>query len=106
VHFALRGYLFIALAALLGIAGAWTDEPAFDGAWLWPAFLLLAGLSVEAWYLRGTQVAVRMKLEERLRLGRPSSGAFAFQVVAAPAAERGIPRRARQPGARSAAHRR
>ena len=44
MHFALRVYLFIALAALLGIAGAWTDEPAFDGAWMWPAFLLLAGL--------------------------------------------------------------
>jgi uncharacterized protein (DUF58 family) len=79
MHFALRGYLFIALAALLGIAGAWTDEPAFDGAWLWPAFLLLAGLSIEAWYLRGTRVVVRMKLAERLRLGRPGAGAFAFQ---------------------------
>ena len=79
MHFALRGYLFIALAALLGIAGAWTDEPAFDGAWMWPVFLLLAGLSIEAWYLRGTRVALRMELGERLRLGRPSPGAFAFQ---------------------------
>src|SRR5688572_9204907 len=79
MHFALRGYLFIALAALLGIAGAWTDEPAFDGAWMWPAFLLLAGLSIEAWYLRGTRVDLCMELGERLRLGRPGSGAFAFQ---------------------------
>ena len=27
----------------------------FAGAWLLPAFLLLAGLALEAWYLRGTQ---------------------------------------------------
>jgi uncharacterized protein (DUF58 family) len=79
MHFALRGYLFIALTALLGIAGAWTDEPAFDGSWMWPMFLLLAGLSIEAWYLHGTRVAVRMDLGERLKLGRASPGAFAFQ---------------------------
>jgi uncharacterized protein (DUF58 family) len=79
VHIALRGYLFIALAALLGIAGAWTDDPAFDGSWLWPAFLLLAGLSYEAWYLRGTRVSVRMEVPERLKLGRPVRGGFAFR---------------------------
>lgn len=79
MHFALRGYLFIVLTALLGIAGAWSDEPAFDGAWLWPAALLLAGLSIEAWYLRGTRVQVRMQYAEGLRLGRATAGAFAFQ---------------------------
>lgn len=79
MHFALRGYLFIVLTALLGIAGSWTDEAAFDGAWLWPASLLLAGLSLEAWYLRGTQLRVRMQVEARLKLGRPAAGAFAFQ---------------------------
>ena len=57
MHFALRGYLFIALTALLGMAGTWSDEPAFAGAWLLPAFLLLAGLAIEAWYLRGTRLA-------------------------------------------------
>ena len=55
MHFALRGYLFIALTALLGVAGTWSDVPAFAGAWLLPAFLLLAGLALEAWYLRGTR---------------------------------------------------
>jgi uncharacterized protein (DUF58 family) len=79
MHIALRGYLFIALTALLGIAGAWTDDPAFDGSWLWPAFLLLAGLSCEAWYLRGTRVSVRMDVPERLKLGRPVRGGFAFR---------------------------
>jgi uncharacterized protein (DUF58 family) len=79
MHLALRGYLFAALAALLGVAGAWTDESAFDGAWMWPVFLLLAGLSLEAWYLRGTQVTVRVDIGERLKLGRPSAGAFVFQ---------------------------
>ena len=67
------------MTALLGIAGSWTDEPAFDGAWLWPAFFMLAGLSLEAWYLRGTRVQVHMRMEERLKLGRPAAGAFAFQ---------------------------
>ena len=56
MHFALRGYLFIALTALLGVAGTWSDVPGFAGAWLLPAFLLLAGLTIEAWYLHGTQV--------------------------------------------------
>jgi uncharacterized protein (DUF58 family) len=78
MHFALRGYLFIALTALLGIAGTWSDVPAFAGAWLLPAFLLLAGLAIEAWYARGTHVTLRMHLEESLKLGRQAAGAFAF----------------------------
>ncbi len=78
MHFALRGYLFIALTALLAIAGTWSDEPAFEGAWLLPAFLLLAGLAVEAWYARGTHVGLRVWIESRLRLGRRAQGAFAF----------------------------
>lgn len=79
MHFALRGYLFITLIALLGIAGSWSDDPAFDGAWMWPAFLLLAGLSLEAWYSRGTRLQLRLQMDERLRLGVASPGAFAFQ---------------------------
>ena len=78
MHFALRGYLFIVLTALLGVAGTWSDEPAFATAWLFPAFLLLAGLAVESWYQRGTRLAVRMLLESRLKLGKPVAGAFAF----------------------------
>ncbi len=79
MHFALRGYLFIVLTALLAIAGTWSDEPTFAGAWLFPASLLLAGLAVEAWYLRGTRLAVRMRLDARLKLGRPAAAAFAFE---------------------------
>ncbi len=78
MHFALRGYLFIALIALLGVAGTWSEVPAFSGAWLLPAFLLLTGLAFEAWYLRGTQVSLRMRIDERLKLGRPAKGSFAF----------------------------
>ena len=78
MHFALRGYLFIALIALLGVAGTWSEVPAFAGAWLLPAFLLLTGLALEAWYLRGTRVTLRMRIDERLKLGRPAKGAFAF----------------------------
>jgi uncharacterized protein (DUF58 family) len=79
MHFALRGYLFVVLTALLGIAGTWADEPGFSGAWLWPAFLLLAGLALEAWSLHRTHISVRMQVDSRLKLGRPASGAFAFQ---------------------------
>ena len=79
MHFAIRGYLFIVLTALLGVAGTWSDEPAFATAWLFPAFLLLAGLALEAWYQRGTKLAVRMHVESRFRLGRPAAGAFAFE---------------------------
>jgi uncharacterized protein (DUF58 family) len=78
MHFALRGYLFIALMALLGVAGTWSDVPGFAGAWLLPAFLLLAGLSLEAWYLRGTRVTLRMRVDDRLKLGRAARGSFGF----------------------------
>ncbi len=79
MHLALRGYLLIVLIALLGIAGTWSDDPAFESAWMFPASLLLAGLAVESWYLRGTQLAVRMQLDSRLKLGRPTRAAFAFE---------------------------
>ena len=79
MHFAVRGYLFIVLTALLGVAGTWSDEPAFATAWLFPAFVLLAGLALEAWYQRGTRLAVHMHLDSRLKLGKPAAGAFAFE---------------------------
>jgi len=79
MHFAMRGYLFVVLTALLAVAGTWSDDPAFSGAWLFPAFLLLAGLAVEAWYQHGTRLSVRMEVETRLRLGRPATAAYAFE---------------------------
>jgi len=79
MHFSVRGYLFVVLAALLGVAGTWSDDAAFAGAWLLPAFLLLAGLAFEAWYLRGTRVSVHMQVESRLKLGRPVAAAYAFE---------------------------
>jgi uncharacterized protein (DUF58 family) len=78
MHFALRGYFLVALTALLGIAGLWTDDPAFATGWLFPAVLLLGGLAVEAWYAHGTRVELRMHVEGRLKLGRAAAGAFAF----------------------------
>lgn len=79
MHFAVRGYLFIVLTALLGLAGTWSDEPAFASAWLLPAFLLLAGLAAEAWYLRGTRLEVQLRLNERLKLGQPAGAAYRFE---------------------------
>jgi uncharacterized protein (DUF58 family) len=79
MHFAVRGYLLVALTALLGVAGLWTDDPAFATGWLFPAVLLLGGLAFEAWYARGTHVVLRMHVEGRLKLGRAAPGAFAFR---------------------------
>src|SRR5690349_1862931 len=79
MHFALRGYLFVALTALLAVAATWSDVPAFAGAWLLPASLLLTGLAIEAWYLRGTRLTLAMRYDDRLKLGRTTQGAFAFE---------------------------
>jgi uncharacterized protein (DUF58 family) len=78
MHLAARGYLFIVLTALLGVAGTWSEEPAFASAWLLPAFLLLAGLAAEAWYLLGTRVEASLRLDARLKLGQPAAAAFTF----------------------------
>ena len=78
MHFARRGYLFIVLTALLGVAGTWSDDPTFAGAWLFPAFLVLAGLAAEAWYQHGTQLALRLRLDSRLKLGRAADAAYVF----------------------------
>jgi uncharacterized protein (DUF58 family) len=78
MNLAPRGYLFVALIALLGVAGTWSAEPAFANAWLFPAFLLLCGLALEASYLRGTRLELRMHIEARLKLGLRAKGAFSF----------------------------
>lgn len=78
MHFAVRGYFLVLLIALLGVAGTWSDDPAFATAWLFPAFVLLAGLALEAWYARGTRVEMKTKVDGRLKLGRAAGGGFAF----------------------------
>jgi uncharacterized protein (DUF58 family) len=78
MHFALRGYFLVALTALLGIAGLWTDDPAFATGWLFPAVVLLGGLAFEAWYAYGTRIELRMHIPGRLKLGRAVTGAFEF----------------------------
>jgi uncharacterized protein (DUF58 family) len=79
VHFAFRGYLFICLIALLGVAGTWSEQPAFVDAWMWPTFLLLTGLAIEAWYMRGTNIRARLHHDARFKLGRPVAAAYAFE---------------------------
>ncbi len=93
MHFALRGYLFIVLTALLGVAGTWSDEPAFATAWLFPAFVLLAGLALEAWYQRGTRLAVHMHVESRTQAGQ--AGRRRLRLRAQPRARAEDPVRAR-----------
>ena len=94
MHFAIRGYLFIVLTALLGVAGTWSDEPAFATAWLFPAFLLLAGLALEAWYQRGTRLAVHMHVESRLQAGQAGRGRLRFRTQPRPRAQDSIRARA------------
>jgi uncharacterized protein (DUF58 family) len=79
MHFALRGYLFVALTALLAIAGTWSEDPAFARAWALPAFLLLTGLCFERWRLGRTSLRVGLQYEDRLKLGRTVPGAFVFE---------------------------
>jgi uncharacterized protein (DUF58 family) len=78
MHFAVRGYMLVALIALLGVAGTWSDDPAFATAWMFPTCLLLGGLAFEAWYLRGTRIDLRTRVDGRLKLGRAAGGAIAF----------------------------
>ena len=78
MHFAVRGYFLVALIALLALAGTWSDDPAFATGWIFPAVFLLGGLAVEAWYARGTQVTLAMRIAQRLKLGRGVTGQFVF----------------------------
>jgi uncharacterized protein (DUF58 family) len=78
MHLAIRGYLFVVLSALLGVAGTWSDVPAFADAWMFPVFLLSTGLALEAFYMRGTRLDAHVQVDARLKLGVRTAGAFAF----------------------------
>ena len=78
MHFALRGYLFIALTALLGVAGHVVGRAGIRGR------LAAAGVPVAAGPGDRGLVPARhagdaaMRYDDRLKLGRQVPGAFAF----------------------------
>ncbi len=80
MHLARRGYLFIVLTALLGVAGTWSDDPAFFGRVAVPGLPACWPVSRSR---PGTSTApgwrVRMQVDSRLKLGRAAGGAFAFE---------------------------
>ncbi len=78
MHLANRAYTFLALIAVLAIAGTWSDEPALQGAWRVPAILLLLAIALEAFFIRRTAVPVEVQTSSRAFLGRPQDAAFSF----------------------------
>ena len=78
MHLAHRAYLLLSLTALLAIAGIWSGEPALQALWRWPAALLLAGVALEAFFMRRTSLKVSLTTAPHAFLGRPQAAAFTF----------------------------
>jgi len=70
MHLSARGFILVALAAVLGIAGLWSSEPALSGWWRLPALMLLLGLTFEGLFMRGGPLAAQVILPPRAFLGR------------------------------------
>jgi uncharacterized protein (DUF58 family) len=70
MHLAERGYFLIVIAALLAVAGIWSDDLARSWDWMWVAALLLAGLAAEAWLSSKTRISSALKFPQRFLLGR------------------------------------
>jgi uncharacterized protein (DUF58 family) len=79
MHLAERAYTLLALIAVLAIAGLWSSEPALQGAWRWPAALLLIGVALEAFFIRRTSVPAEIETSPRAFLGRPQPASLAFR---------------------------
>ena len=78
MHLSARGFILVALAAVLGIAGLWSSEPALSGWWRLPALMLLLGLTFEGLFMRGQPLAAQVILPPRAFLGREQRAIFAF----------------------------
>lgn len=78
MHFSERAYALVVLTVVLAIAGMWSSDPAFGGAWRVPAILLLLGLTVEGFLAQRTEIRADIETAARAFLGREQPAAFAF----------------------------
>jgi len=83
MHLAGRAYVLVFLAAVLGISAIWSEAAAgLSGLWRIPLALLLAGLTIEAWYLGRVRLAARLDTTPRAFLGRAQPAALAVANAA------------------------
>jgi len=78
VHLSGRAHILLALAAVLAIAGIWSNEAALQGWWRVPALLLLLGLVFEGLFMRRGPLEARVTTAARAFLGREQHAVFAF----------------------------
>jgi len=83
MHLARRAYLLVFLAAVLAIGAIWSQQPGLAGLWRIPLALLLAGLTIEALYLRRVSLAVHLATAPRAFLGRAQPAALVLASAAA-----------------------
>ena len=79
MHLAQRAYVLLLLAALLGIVGIWSSDPAFLPLWRAPAGLLLLGLAYESVIAFRATIVADVETAPRAFLGREQAAAFTFR---------------------------
>jgi uncharacterized protein (DUF58 family) len=79
MHLAQRGYLLVALTAVLAVIAIWSDESGSAALWRIPACLLLLGLALDGLIVRSLPLAARLALPARVFLGRPQPTQVVFE---------------------------
>lgn len=79
MHLSERSHFLIVAAALLAVAGLWSDDPDLALLWCWPAALLLAGLACEGFLMRRLGLHADVARAGRALLGRVQPAAFEFR---------------------------
>jgi uncharacterized protein (DUF58 family) len=79
MHLAQRAYVLLLSAALLGIVGIWSSDPAFVALWRAPAGLLLLGLAYESVIVFRAKIVADVETAPRAFLGREQAAAFTFR---------------------------
>lgn len=83
MHLARRAYLLVFCAAVLAIGAIWSEGAGLAGLWRIPLALLLAGLAIEALYLRRVSLAAHLATAPRAFLGRTQPAALVLANGAA-----------------------
>src|SRR5580704_6811290 len=76
MHLSERSHFLIVAAALLAVAGLWSDDPDLALLWCWPAALLLAGLACEGFLMRRLALHADVASAALALLGRVQPAAF------------------------------